>query len=202
MVGDVARQRDYRAEYQRRIERGLAAGLSRTQARRSGPSKAQDWQSSSRLLQNAFKSIQHGRYRSAEQAARELHLDPERLRGYMLATGQAHREAGRVLPGRAPGTRGGRHPTYHVPIISNGRIVEIDVNERNATLAGKYMGTVGDYIRYQGKGKTGEAIQAFRGQTITDLSGKTYTFETRLQTLKDIHEFESANWDEIYRRNG
>jgi hypothetical protein len=97
-----SKRRDYRAEYARGIDRGLASGLTRAQARghpglnqglASGlPLPTSNW----RKLKSGFRAIKGGK--SLTVVAKELRVSPERLRRYF-------RERD-VDEGRGPG-RGG-----------------------------------------------------------------------------------------------
>ncbi|HLY67804.1 MAG TPA: hypothetical protein VKU60_19855 [Chloroflexota bacterium] len=194
----MPRQRDYRAEYQRRIDRGLKAGLSRTQARRSGPRGVTGF---NRQLQSAVADIRHGRYRSPSEAANRLHLDAERLREYMKSTGQGYKEGNRVVFGQPETLEGTSHirnlVSYHVPLISDGRIYEVDVRERDATLIGRYMSAVGVFIRTGRR----EVLDEFRDKSVADITGQNYPLETDTGVLTDIYRYQDVQWDEIYRRN-
>jgi hypothetical protein len=86
-------QRDYQAEYARRIARGLAKRLSRSQAR-GHPRKGElpispkfHTQAINPKLDAGLKALRQKKGLTA--AAREAHVAPERLRRYVAMTGDA-----------------------------------------------------------------------------------------------------------------
>lgn len=193
----MARQRDYRAEYQRRIEKGRSQGRTVSQARGHAPRTNFD-----RALQRAVTDIEHGRYKSPTEAARKLRLPVEKLRNYIVSTGQGYKEGGVIKQGLPEGLEGTQfiqsQVSYHVPVISDSHVYEINVRRRDATLAGQYMSAVGVFIR------TGDAkaLEPFEGKAVTDIYGKKYELEVDPSALMEVYTYEDIQWDEIYRRNG
>ena len=84
------RVRDHKTEYARRIARGLASGLSRSQARGHPKSAEAPARTSSRpisddRIQRAFRVLRQER--SFAEAARAAKVSPERLRNYAIERG-------------------------------------------------------------------------------------------------------------------
>jgi hypothetical protein len=91
------KQRDYKAEYRRRIVRGLKKGLSKSQAR-GHPRPGEKYSSPStstpacnRKLEMGLEEMRRGK--SLQAAARSVHVAPERLRTYeAIQKGVVHKE--------------------------------------------------------------------------------------------------------------
>lgn len=189
----MPRQRNYRAEYERRIAKGKGLGRSVSESRGHGAPKS----GFDRKLQSIVRDYEHGRYKSVAEAARKGHVPPEKLANYIRATEQGHKQGGRIVLGQEGGTP--PRDSYHVPIVVVGEgIQEIDVRRDQATFVGQYMSAVGQYVR------TGDesALAPFVGKTVKDVNGNEYELETDLDALTDVYSYESVDWDEIYRRNG
>ena len=132
------RQRNYKAEYDRRIARGQVKGLSRSQARghprhhepyTAEIVKARPWDPE---LEEGLKGVREGE--TFSQAARRLHVAPERLRSYLTRTGVARKERSRWHIG--PDAR-----QREMLIFSRGREVRVILPDyESAHRAGRYMG--------------------------------------------------------------
>ena len=78
------KKRDYKAEYLRRIGRGLTQGLSRSQARgHPGPAEPLAAKATAKVgynlrLEAGFKALRQGK--TLTESAREVRVAPERLR--------------------------------------------------------------------------------------------------------------------------
>ena len=88
----VPRNRDYAAEYARRLARAFAKGLSRAEARGHGrqplkPKAGMAFSSDQRFLEKGIKLIKSGS--SLTATAKQLHVAPERLRNYLQSSGVA-----------------------------------------------------------------------------------------------------------------
>ncbi len=186
-------RRDYRAEYARRIERGLAKGLSRSQARghprHYEPYLAEvaDVRPYDPLLEEGLKRVREGR--TLAHAARSVGVAPERLRSYLARTGVGRKEANRWRIG--PDFRGRQMLVY-----SNGRaLVVVLPDYQQASLAGAYMGAVGRFLRSNDRGE----LDPFTDQGVTTKDGRYLPFETRPNMLYRLTATEDASFEEVYR---
>lgn len=189
----MAKKRDYKAEYRRRVERGLARGYTKSQAR-GHPSKGQRYVSGrkpkpryDRKLEAGLKAMRSGE--SLTAAARSAHVAPERLRGYVGQTGAVKKERGRWTV-----TRDNRRRV--VQIYSNGQAFEITVaGYEQAALVGSYMTAVKEFLA------TNDAanLDAFKGETVTDVNGKIYLLETRPNILYRLHNSGIEPFEEVYK---
>ena len=115
------------SSYRRRIERGMARGLSRSQARghpRVGEASASRrgvYKSEQKLLQG-IRLLDRSGY-TFDRAAREAGVSTERLRRYAHETGYAQKERGRWrVPERHRGT-------VLFPIFSEGQLKKIKLSD-------------------------------------------------------------------------
>jgi len=191
----MARQRDYRAEYARRIERGLARGLSRSQARghpkvreplASRPEQAPGDRYDPRL-ELALREMLRGR--SLKQAAKDLHVAPERLRNYFAASDFAEKKHGRWTFQQDKIAR-------RMLIYSAGKPVAVTViGSEQASLIGRYMNAVKAFLRTNDP----RHLAPFEGDTVTDQRGTTYVLETNPNVLYRLASTGGDTFEQIYR---
>ena len=187
------RKRDYKAEYARRIERGKAKGLSRSQARghprHHEPYLAEiatprPWNPE---LEEGLKQIRAGR--TMASAARSIGVAPERLRSYVTRTGVGRKEKRRWRIG--PDFRARQMLVY-----SSGRALTIVLPDyEQANRAGAYMGAVGNFVRYHER----SYLDPFEGQGVTGSDDSFIPFETRPNVLYRLTTTEEASFEEVYR---
>ena len=186
-------KRDYAAEYQRRIAGGLANGLSKSQARghrratevgpRSG-GKANPFED--HKLRLALRQLR--KEGSLSQAAKDAHIAPERLRRLAVEHGviEKHGQRWKIkheLPRR-------------LPLYSNGREYLITVGDfSEASKAGRYMAAVARFLATNDR----KYLEPHIGQTITDITGKSYIVETRPNALYRLAHSSAASFEQIYR---
>lgn len=189
----ATRKRNYKAEYERRVAHGLAQGLSRTQARghprhhepHVAPiAKARPWDPQ---LEEGLKGVREGE--TLSEAARRLHVAPERLRSYLTRTGVARKEHSRWRIG--PDAR-----QREMLIFSRGRELRVILPDyESAHRAGRYMGAVAEFLR------TNDAsmLEEFAGQGVTDTKGVSHPFETGENTLYRLAETQTEPFQAVYR---
>ena len=164
----MTRARNHKAEYQRRIERGLAKGLTRSAARghpaRARRSKAATPKPDPNLAL-AVREMNEGA--SLTRAARTAHISPERLRTFIKTAGIARRK-GRIWVMKDARVR-------RVQIISGSKSKTIHVRGfRDASAVGQHAAACRKAI------ETGDfkPVFAFRGKGVTDAKGRFHPFET------------------------
>src|SRR5215208_2791429 len=113
--------------YRRRIERGMARGLSRSQARghpKAGeaPASRRGAYRSEQKLLKGIRLVDRPGY-TFQRAAREAGVSTERLRRYAHETGYAQKESGRwKVPERHRGT-------VLFPVFSEGELKQVKLSD-------------------------------------------------------------------------
>jgi hypothetical protein len=185
--------RNYAAEYRRRIERATTKGLSRSQARgHRKPTEA--WVTKNRAqktledprLQIGLRFLR--KEKSFAKAAKQAGLSTERLRTEAVERGIVEKRGRRWfikhdLPRR-------------VLIFSEGRERHIIVSDfKVASLAGKYMSAVGWFVRTNDI----SYLRPFIGKSVTDKDGAIYTLETHPNVLHRLSHVGGSSFEQIYR---
>ena len=198
----MSRQRDYRAEYARRIARGKARGLSKAQAR--GHPKPRELLASEKLapksnrarrapkppqsdeqLEAALTLLREGR--SLTRAAKAEAVSADRLRRFI----RLHRLArwdGRQW--RMSDSRPRR-----VQTITNGRIRTITADGfKQASRWGHYVNDVGTFLRTSEP----EILTPYSGQGVRDTDGRIHPFETNPNALLRLASAGLPAFHEVY----
>lgn len=194
----MARPRDYAAEYARRIARGQARGLSRSQARGHPrvrePLASQGGQAlppvpyNPRLEDGLRLMLRRKDPLALNQAARAVHVAPERLRNYFAESEWAYKERGRWRFRQADIVR-------QLGFPSEGRWVRVRVRGSDqASLWGRYMNAVKAAIRHQDP----TALDPFRNDVLIDVRKRKHRLETRLDVLYRLHATDPS-FEQIYR---
>ena len=183
--------RDYKAEYARRIKRGLAGGLSRSQARGHGLSKSTPRSTRAtrydRRLETGLKEIRSGE--SLRKAARSIAVAPERLRSYVEQTGVAKKRGRQWIIGADRRKR-------EMPLFTAGQIQTITLkNYKDAQRVGKYMAAVSKFLSTNDE----SALREFIDEFVVDAKGKRHTFETRPNVLYRLSASQTETFEEVYR---
>lgn len=122
-------------------------------------------------LEQGLKEMRKGV--SVALAARKIGVTPGVLRRYVVGTGTVQFRDGKRIFKRDRRFR-------RMPIYSDGRREIVTVhNSKTARLIGKYMSAVRQFFETENI----ELLAPFRGQSIPDISGKRYVFETRPNVL-------------------
>jgi len=189
----MARARDYKAEYAQRIERGLARGLSRSQARgHPRPGEAYisgrvTLPSYDRRLEEGLKAIRAGG--TLSKAAKSIHASSDRLRRYVVQTGIVEKRGRRWMVGDDPRPR-------VLPLYSAGQIQRITVQGYpDAAQVGRYMAAVKQFLDTNDP----SVLEPFVGQSVTDVNGKQHVFETRPNALYRLTASRGEAFEDIYR---
>jgi hypothetical protein len=180
----MTKKRDYKAEYQKRIEQGLAKGLSKSQARGHGKVKPVKYD---RRLEEGVKEIRKGK--SLTRAAKSIHAAPETLRKYLNQSGIAKKEKGKFRIGKDQRLR-------EMIIFSGGREHTITIKgyEVSAEI-GNYMSAVNQFLSTNDP----SVLEPFKNQFIHDSKGKKYIFETRPNVLYRLNQSSTDSFEEVYR---
>jgi hypothetical protein len=185
------RNRNYAAEYQRRI----ALAKSRNQSRSVGRGHARAGEKPRppglKLVnptlpeERAIKLISKGS--SLRSAAKATGLTEERVRRYLKENTNVTRQ-GRVWVIRDDRPR-------QFPFYSQGRLVSPWLTPKEASKAGKYDGAVDVFLQ------TGEAalIEPFLGESVIDIYGHRHPFETDLNLLYELDAAGELNFTENYK---
>jgi hypothetical protein len=187
----MAKPRDYKTEYARRVAQGAAKGLSRSQARghaRRGevqvrPAKT-DGKDADRL-HAAYKDMR--RTGSLTKSAKAFGISPERLRRAVKSQGLAER-SGRTW-----------HFTDDRPremtVLTDGEAIKVKLaNFDQASLNGRHLNAAKDFVRTNDS----ELLAQFIGQSVIDIAGKSHPLETDPNALHRIAASDEPFHD-IYR---
>ena len=199
----MTKARDFKAEYARRIARGAERGLSRSQARGhprpgervAGGTAAVPYYD--KRLETGLKTIRRNnttilrdeKEKSVREVARSLRVAPERLTAYLRQTGVVEKRGGRWRVGLDLRWR-------EIPLYSGGRLHAITVpSYDDAFQIGRYMAAVKEFKR------TNDAslLEPFIGQSVTDVKGRRYVFETRPNVLYQLTLEYSDAFEQVYR---
>ena len=187
----MAKGRDYKAEYERRIAKGTASGHSRSQARGHAKAsetliKAPRLTLSDERVQAALRALRQEKSISA--AARSIKVSPERLRKIAIERSIIEKQGRRwqvkaALPRR-------------MPLFSKGHAIAITVGGAGeATDVGRFMSAAGSFLETNKL----SFVTPFDGQGVRDAAGKFHPFETRPNVLYRLAASGEGSFEQIYR---
>lgn len=186
----MARKRDFKAEYQRRIANAAKRGLSRSQARghaRTGevPARPSPPKDAARL-EAAFKAMRQLGSQSA--AAKAHNISPERLRRFVRDNALAERN-GRDW--RFTDNRSREMKVISAGDIRLRKLADFD----QASLNGRHLAAVKAFL----SSNDIDLLRPFEGQSVLDAKGKAHLLETNPNTLHRLAASGSEVFHEIYR---
>lgn len=186
----MARQRDYTAEYQRRIANAAKRGLSRSQARgharanetpvRPKPVKSDD------RLENALKILRQTGNQG--RAAKEAGVSAERFRRFLRSNSLAERigTQWQITDNRV----------RKMLVFTDGDQREILLRDfEQSSLNGSHRAAVGAFLRTNDI----DLLRPFEGQSVIDAKGKAHPLESDPNTLHRLAAAVSEVFLEIYR---
>jgi hypothetical protein len=185
----MARNRDYKLEYQRRISRGLARGLSRSAAR--GHPRAADLPKPETgeidrdsPLERALGHMRRGLSQSA--AARLSGVSVEALRRHRLLHTKSLRDGRRwiIIDSRPQGFW----------IASKGKLIAVTVSNDEGIQVSTYWRAVDEFL----KTNDDEHLWPFEGEGVYDMKGRYHPYETRPNVLRKMEAVDDLNFIEIY----
>ena len=185
------RKRNYRAEYQHRVQRGKTKGLSRSQSR-GHPKIREDYVQPKRKripnrqkLQIALSELADGK--TLKESAHSAGLTVERFKNFISREGIAerHRNRWKIRD---------EHPR-EMALYSKGKPYTIIVNNihGDASLLGRYLSAVRQALNRNDP----SFLKPFKGKSVKDVHGKSYPLAIRLDAL---HERNRADpFENVYR---
>lgn len=185
------KQRNYKAEYARRLARAFAKGLSRAQARgHAKPGEAwikpQRAKADSAPLEAALKSLHAGG--SLQRAAHDNRISAERFKKYLADRGLARRVGRRW---QITDTR-----RREMTVISAGRAQNLILKDlENASFNGRHLAAVGQFL----VSNDAQLLIPFEGQSVIDASDVPHIFETNPNILYRIAQSGSEIYEQVYR---
>jgi hypothetical protein len=185
----VAKTRDYRAEYSRRIERATARGLSRTQARGHARVGESSIRPSAKPYDGRFEVAlkQYREGRNQASVAKGLNIAPERLRRFLRENVQIE---GRGRTRKIIDTR-----KREMLVLTEGRRRQLIVNGfEDSSLVGRHLVAVKNFIETNDI----SLLEPFVGRSVIDASGKEYVLETRPNVLHRLAS-DGEHFPDIYR---
>lgn len=184
-------KRDYKAAYQRRLQRAAARGLSRSQARghpKAGENliRAPKTIGSDERLEAALKLLRNVNKQGL--AAKTAGVSPERFRRFLRENSLAKRQ-GRswVITDRRP---------KRMTVITEGEVKNLILDDpEQLSLNGRHLAAVQQFLRSNDV----DLLRPFEGQAVIDARGRPHPLETDPNTLHRLASAGSEVFHEVYR---
>lgn len=183
------RQRNYRAEYARRIASAKVRGLSRSQARGHARPSEKAIKGTPRNIDTEIELIRKALACgvSLTSAAKAHGVSKERARRYIATHGIAKFEGGKwIVTDARP---------RQVPIASKGEQKVVVVSPEEASKAGSYANAA----KFSLNTNDPEFLAPWRGKFVKDIRGKKHPLETDLNALHRIAAADDPSWPDIYK---
>lgn len=188
----MARKRNYKAEYERRIANAAKRGLSRSQARghaKTGepPVNARPVESDPKL-EAALRLLRETGNQS--RAAKDAGVSAERFRRFLRSNSLAERQGKRW---RITDNR-----TRTMPVRTEGeeRLIELRDFEQ-ASLNGRHLAATDTFSRTNDI----DLLRPFEGQSVMDADGQAHPLETNPSALHRLFNAGGEEFHVIYRLN-
>lgn len=189
----MARKRDCKAEYQRRIANAAKRGLTRSQARghaRAGESPIRPRRiKSDERLEAALKLLRQTNNQG--RAAKEAGVSAERFRRFLRSNSLAERQGGKwVLTDNRQ---------RRMKVITGGEAIELALRDfEQASLNGRHLAAVNAFVRTNDI----DQLRPFEGQSVIDAQGQSHQLETDPNALYRLSAAGAGEvFHEIYRLN-
>jgi hypothetical protein len=187
------RQRDFKLEYQKRVERGLSAGKSRSAAR--GHARAADLPRPTpgpidhkSPLEKALSRMRKGASQTA--AAKAKGVSAEQLRRHRLLHSTSERRGGKwVIFDTRP------QPYW---VASDGKRIKVMLDNDQGSEVSVYWHAVDKFLY----SNDADYLFPFEGEGVTDRYGKFHQFETRPNVLRKLEAVGDLSFIEIYASGG
>jgi hypothetical protein len=191
MATKSKRKRNYKQEYQARIERGLASGKSRSQAR--GHARASDLPHASPLpfekenaLEKALMLMKQGG--TQKQAAKAAGVSTETLRRFQKQNTTSRREGRRwVIVDERPVT---------VVMATRGKLHDVTVTHDAASDIGRHWVAINRFLETNDPSH----LEPFAGLGLRDTRKRFWPFETRPNVLRKLDSVGELSFVELYRQ--
>lgn len=197
----TSRKRNYKAEYQRRLQLAKERGLSTAQARghaRKNEAKVSELKSSG-VIDNTRRSTMERFYqvikgvasgKSLSKSTKDAHISPATIKKLNAVRHILHRDS----DGKSWSTQS----TSHFPILTkDGKLI------KDAPLDTKNASTVGSYWNAAHKASMGDTknLATFSNLTVFDMNGNNYRLLTSVDDLISILDQMSDADREEYERS-
>lgn len=186
----MARKRDYKAEYQRRIANAEKRGQSRSQARGHAKAGETPARAKGKIGGEKFEAALKLYRQTGNQAAaaKTQGIAPERFRRFLRENVQV---SGRGKSLKITDTR----PRL-MTVISDGQVSSIHLNGADeASLNGKYLHAVRTLLEKNNPG----IIAPFAGRSVIDADGNSHLLETDVNELYRLAASGDALFHDVYR---